>query len=77
MRQREDHPLRVILDRGAVMTWTAGYQEQNHIEGLRILGGMARDFITLLRTMHNLKRTNCFFLGFSIQYFWIAVDPGK
>ena len=38
---------------------------------------MAGDFITPLRTVHNLELKNhCFFLEFSIYYFWTTVDQG-
>ena len=33
-----------------------------------VLGGMEQD-IKLLRRVHNLKRMNCLFLEFSIEYF--------
>ena len=45
--------------------WTKGWLTSR--AGWR---GMARNFITRLRTAHNLKLMNCLFLEFSIWYFW-------
>lgn len=50
--------------------WT----EMIHVSGG--LGGIAKDFIMLIRMTHNLKLMSYLFMEFSIEYFWTVSDCG-